>query len=231
MRRRAVHNLVLFLSAAWLTVSPARAGDILDRVVATVNNHAILQSDWEDELRYEAFISGAGSQGPTLEGQKAALDRLIDQELLGEQLRLAQTQGPSQDEVSQRLAGVREQYPGAENDEVWRALQRKFGVTESGLRSRLALQLSLSRLVDLRLRPAINIDSKSIESYYNQELLPQLRQAGAKAVALEDVKPQIREVLTEQKLSQMLVAWLQTLRAGSSIRGEAIDDPANILPK
>ena len=46
------------------------------------------------------------------------------------------------------------------------------------------------RLVDARLRPTVSIDATSIESYYNQELLPQLRQAGAKEVSLADVTPQ-----------------------------------------
>ena len=35
----------------------APAGEILDRIVATVNGHIILQSDWEDAVRYEAFIA------------------------------------------------------------------------------------------------------------------------------------------------------------------------------
>ncbi len=43
------------------------------------------------------------------------------------------------------------------------------------------------RLVDSRLRPAVNVDSKSIESYYQQELLPQLRQSGGQNVPLAEV--------------------------------------------
>jgi hypothetical protein len=65
------------------------------------------------------------------------------------------------------------------------------------------------------------IDSKSIESYYNQELLPQLRQSGAEKVRLADVTPKIRELLTQQKMNELLVAWLQDLRSGSRIRTEA----------
>ena len=63
-----------------LMSSPARAGDIVDRIVATVNGHAILQSDWEDALHYEAFIAGHSSEQLTPTERKAALDRLIDQE-------------------------------------------------------------------------------------------------------------------------------------------------------
>ena len=43
------------------------------------------------------------------------------------------------------------------------------------------------RLVDARLRPSVTVDSKSIESYYKQELLPQLRQSGGQNVPLAEV--------------------------------------------
>jgi hypothetical protein len=75
-------------------------------------------------------------------------------------------------------------------------------------------------LVDARLRPNVIIDSKNIESYYNQELLPQLRQSGVGQVPLAEVTPKIKEVLIQQKMNQMLIAWLQDLRSGSKIRTE-----------
>jgi hypothetical protein len=78
--------------------------------------------------------------------------------------------------------------------------------------------------VDARLRPNVNIDGKTIESYYNQELLPELRQSGAKDVPLADVSGKIKELLTEQKVNELLVAWLQNLRSGSEIR--TVPDPA-----
>ncbi len=70
--------------------------------------------------------------------------------------------------------------------------------------------------------PSVTVDSKSIESYYNQELLPQLRQSGAQNVPLAEVTGKIKELLTQKKISQLLTAWLQNLRAGSQIRGEAL---------
>ena len=78
------------------------------------------------------------------------------------------------------------------------------------------------RLVDARLRlPNVSVDSKSIESYYNQQLLPQLRQSGAKEVPLAEVTPKIKELLTQQRMNELLVAWLQNLRSGSEIRRES----------
>ncbi len=201
-----------------LMSSPARAGDIVDRIVATVNGHAILQSDWEDALHYEAFIAEHSPEKLTFVDRKAALDRLIDQELLRQQIRPSDFQHASDQEVAARIQEIRAQYPGAQSDSGWSAALIRYGLTEKQLKNRVALQLDLLRLVDARLRPTVQIDSKSIESYYNQELLPQLRQAGTQQIPLAQASPKIKELLTQRKIDQLLTAWLQTLRTGSEIR-------------
>jgi hypothetical protein len=203
---------------ALLTASAMGAGDIVDRIVATVNGHAILQSDWEDAVHYEAFIAGHSSGQFTSADRNAALDRMIDQELLRQQIRSADYQHASDAEVSTRIQEIRKQYPGAESESGWHAALSRYGLTEKELENRVALQLDLLRLVDARLRPTVQIDSKSIESYYNQELLPQLRQSGAQQIPLAQASPKIKELLTQRKIDQLLTAWLQTLRTGSEIR-------------
>ena len=195
---------------------------MIDRIVATVNGHIILLSDWEDSLRYEAFSGGRPLDRITAEDRKAALDRLIDQELLREQQPAADAPHASPEEVAQRVAEIRKQYPEAETELGWRALLDKYRLSEETLKNHVAMELDLMRLVDARLRPSVTVDSKSIESYYNQELLPQLRQSGAQSVPLAEVTGKIKELLTQKKISQLLTAWLQNLRAGSQIRAEAL---------
>jgi peptidyl-prolyl cis-trans isomerase SurA len=199
---------------------PSGAGEILDRIVATVNGHIILQSDWEDALRFEAFTSGRALGQLTAEDRKNTLDRLIDQELLREQMGAADFQHSTEEEVRSKTADIRKQYPDAQTEPGWHQTLGRYGLTESRLGERIALELDVMRLVDARLRPTIDIDSKSIESYYNQELLPQLRQSGSAELPLATVTPRIKELLTQQKMNQLLTAWLQNLRSGSQIRTE-----------
>ena len=200
--------------------SPAWAGDIVDRIVATVNNHIILQSEWQDEIRYEAFVAGRSLDDVQAADRKAALDRLIDQELLREQMQASDYPHASSAEVEKNIQEIRAKYPEAKSEEAWQSALERYGLTESELKQRVALQVDLLGLVDARLRPNIVIDSTSIESYYNQELLPQLRQSGATEVPLADVTPKIKELLTQEKMNQLLLAWLQDLRSGSEISTE-----------
>jgi hypothetical protein len=158
----------------------------------------------------------------TAEDRKSALDHLIDQELLREQLKDSDVLHPSPEEVAQRVVEIRKQYAEAETELGWRTLLDSYRLSEENLKHRVSAELDLMRLVDARLRPSVTVDSKSIESYYNQELLPQLRQSGGQNVPLEDVTAKIKELLTQKKISQLLTAWLQELRAGSEIRGEPL---------
>ncbi|HTR65360.1 MAG TPA: SurA N-terminal domain-containing protein [Terriglobales bacterium] len=198
---------------------PAMAGEIIDRIVATVNGHIILLSDWDEAVRYEAFMDGRSPDAVSQALRKAALDRLIDQELLREQIRSSDSQySPSGEEVARRILEIRKQYPGANDDALWKQTLTRYHLSEEELQHRVALQLSLMKLVDDRIRPTIQIDPNSIESYYQESLLPQLRKSGEKEVPLAEVTPKIKELLTQEKEDQLLTAWLQNLRASSEIR-------------
>jgi SurA N-terminal domain len=198
------------------------SAEVIDGIVASVNGHIILQSDWEDALRYEAFSSARPLDRMAPEDRKAALDHLIDQELLGEQRRDPDSPHASPEEVDSRISEIRKQYPNANTEAGWQGLLQNYGLNEKDLKTRVATQLDLMSLVDTKLRPAVNIDNKSIESYYQQELLPQLHQKGAQSVPLAEVSGKIKELLTQKRITQLLSAWLQKLRAGSQIRSEAM---------
>jgi peptidyl-prolyl cis-trans isomerase SurA len=202
-----------------IMVLVAHGADVLDRIVAIVNGQIILQSDCEDAIWYDAFVAKRPLDRVDSADRKAALDRLIDQELLREQMRTPGSAQPAEEEVEAQIREIRKQYE-PKSDTEWKALLEAHRLTENELRARVTLQLELTRLVDIHLRPAANISSKNIESYYRQELLPQLRQSGAKEVPLAEVSPKIKELLTQQKINELLVAWLQDLRAGSKIRTE-----------
>jgi len=217
-RKFAIFTCAMTLVAGTML---SQAADVLDRIVATVNGHIILQSDWDAAVRYAALVDARSLDQLSTKDRKAALDGLIDQELLQEQMGSSEVQHATSEEVTQRILEIRQQYTGTRDDQAWQNLLGGYGLTERELEQHVALQLDLLRLVDARFRPGVDIDAQSIESYYNQELLPQLRQSGAREVALAEASPQIKELLTQQKVNELLVAWLQNLRSGSEIQTEA----------
>ena len=204
---------------------PAFAGEVFDRIVATVNGHIILQSDWNAALRYEGLLSARSISDFTEEDRRAVLDRLIDQELLGEQMKSALIKHASEEEAAAQVAETRQLYPDAATDDGWKAVLTKFGLTEKALVEHVQQQLDLMRLVDAHLRPTIQIDSKSIEAYYHDQFVPQLKQSGTGEVPLQEVSAKIRELLTEERVSELMVSWLHSLRSESKLSVPGAPEP------
>src|SRR6202167_1940420 len=216
--KKTIPVVAIALLVSALLLSPARAsGEVVDRIIATVNGHIILQSDWDEALCYEALLTNRTLDQFNDDDRRAVLDRLIDQELLREQMKSADFVHATDAEVAARVADARKQYPQAASGEAWQALLTRYHLTDKDLLTRVRQQIDLMRLVEARLRPAVQIDSKSIEAYYRDQFVPKLKQSGAADVPLAEVSSKIRELLTEQKVSEMLVSWLQTLRSEGQV--------------
>jgi peptidyl-prolyl cis-trans isomerase SurA len=220
------------MRAPWLTfglllLSPATlfGGEILDRIVANVNGHVILQSDWDDELHYECFMGGRALEDLTPEDRNAALDRLIDQELVREQMRTAEIKPTTPGEIDKYLEAVKTDYIRNQNARSWTTALSAYGLTEIEIRERVALELNQLRLVDARLRPSIQIDAAAVESYYKELFLPELNHSGGQQIPLKEAASGIREILTQQKINQMLGSWLESLRSQSQVQWLVSDSP------
>jgi peptidyl-prolyl cis-trans isomerase SurA len=217
--------LITGLVWGWLFLPAAHAGQVIDRIVARVNGRIILQSELEEAVSYEALLNGQALSQVTADGRRAVLDRLIDQELLHEQLKSSELERATEAEAASQLAAARKLYSEAAIDEGWQALLAKYGLREKDLVSHVQQQIDLMRLVDARLRPAVQIDSKTVEAYYREKFVPQLKQSGAGEVPLADVSAKIKELLTQEKVSELLVSWLQNLRSESDVRIPGAEAP------
>ncbi len=193
------------------------AAQVIDRIIATVNGHVILQSDWDEALCFEALLTNRRPAQFTDDDRRTVLDRLIDQELLREQMKSADFSPATDAEVAARIADARKQYPQGASTEGWQALLAQYYLSEKDLVTHVRQQIDVMRLVDARLRPAVQIDSKSIEAYYRDQFVPKLKRAGGSEVPLAEVSGKIRDLLTEEKVSELLVSWLQNLRSEGQV--------------
>jgi hypothetical protein len=202
--------------ALGMALAPSSVGgEIVDRVVTSVNGHVVLQSDWEQELAIEAFSNARDPYSFTSAERNAALDRLIDQQLLREQVRPSESAPAGQ--VAARVAELRKLHPECATDEGWRATLQRYGLTQSSLEKRVGDQIQLMKLVEDRLQPSIQIDQRAVETYYHDQLLPDMKRAGSPPAPLTEVFGQIKDLLAERKMNELLAVWLANLRTGSHI--------------
>jgi hypothetical protein len=206
----------------------ARAAEVVDRIVASVNGQIISLSDWEQEIAFESLRDTRPLTEVSSKQKDEALHHLIDQELLRQQTARVEAQPASVQEIDEQLAQIRALYPAASSEEGWQAVLSAHQMTEEELKNHIHAQLDLLRLVDARLRPTVHVDGRSIESYYRDRFVPQLKKEGAAPPPLEQVRPKITEILLQQKIDESLNTWLTSLRASGEI---TIADPSSALPE
>jgi hypothetical protein len=204
------------------------ASEVLDQMVATVNNRVILQSDWNDEVRYESFMSGRKLVDATAGDRKAALDRLIDQEILREQMQAAGFKSNQAEAIKKQIDALRSDHNREHAGESWVTTLSRYQLSESVVESHVAAELEQFQFIDTRFRPSIQISAAEVEKYYQQEILPKLPTGDP--VSLADATPKIREILVQGKINQLLNSWLETLRAQAHIRVMSANDsePAKV---
>lgn len=206
----------LHLAAIALAISAA-SPQLLDRMVAVVNKHVILESELDQAVRVEYLMQGKPLDKVTSADSVAVLDRLVDRALLEQQILHPEMLAPTPEELADQVKEVRQQFPGAATDSGWKSLLATYDLTQQDIEDHLISEVRELRFIDLRFRGLVRIDKNDISNYYQQKFLPQLRSQGAAEPPLAQVSGQIEKILAEQSIDDMLNRWLETLRAQAHI--------------
>jgi hypothetical protein len=179
------------------------AQEILDRIVARVENEIILLSDVQALDRYQQLVDGK-TETP---GQ--ILDRLIDQWIVRTEADVAHFPHPSDADLERGVSRLRESFASAEE---FAARKKQSGLDDAELRRIVGSQLYLSNYLDSRFRPSVQIDSKAIEDFYQKAVLPVAKSRGQEPPTLEAARDSIQEALIQQGINEQADRWLKESR-------------------
>jgi len=192
--------------------------EILDRVVASIGDVAITQSDVEREYRLERFLDGQWPAPPpdskTLERVR---ERLTDQKLLLEE----ETQDSSHDAALEKTAAeeldaVRKRFP---SEPDYQSALQSLHMNEKQILTTLIDQQRVLRNIEQQLRPAAPPGTTDVESYYRDVFTPEYtRTHGSAAPPLTEVQGQIQEILVQKRIDQLLATWLEELKPSRRVR-------------
>jgi hypothetical protein len=189
---------------------------VLDSVVAVVNNHAILASDIDDEIRLSVLDPGRGGLGVLTRGQ--ALDQLIGRSLIQQQIREQDEKAvePTQAEVNARLTEIRRELPACVRDHCttdagWNAFLAAHDLRPRHVEAYLRYRIEILRFIEQRFRQGIVISPQQIATYYHDVLLPQYAKDEA-IPPLDKVSSRIEEILLQQRVNVLFDDWLSNLR-------------------
>lgn len=212
--------MVVALATAAATAGGVRVtAETLDRVVASINNQAITSFDVEKEYRLERFLDAQWPPPPAdAETLAKARERLTYQLLLtGQENPGSAEKTESEQAAAARLAEVARQF--ARPEDYQQAL-KALGLTEAEVEERVAQQELLLRLIDQRLRPAASPSDEAISDYYRSTFVPefQKKNAGSASPPLSEVEDQIREVLVQKRMNELLDRWIEELKPATHVR-------------
>jgi peptidyl-prolyl cis-trans isomerase SurA len=213
--RRLLHITTYILL---LLPATAFAGEMIDGVIATVNRKPVLQSDWDDAVRFEALMQQKPLRNVTEADRADALRRLIDRRLLEIQMADPNYLAPSREDVRANLAKLRDQIPVARTEEGWEKLIAAYGFSQRQMEQNVRHEMQMMSFIEVRLRPNVHVQSEEVEAFYRDQVLPDMEKAGIKVVTLQEVEPKIRELLVQQHMDQLLDAWLHNLRQQTQIQ-------------
>ena len=216
----------LSFALLWLTMTapirieaqttPPASPVVLDKVVAVVNNQAILSSDIDNEIRLSVLDPGRGGLGVLT--RQHALDQFIGRALIQQQIRQEdlQSAAPTQADVEARLIEIRKEVPACvrENcvsDAGWKSFLSSQGLTEERVATYLRYRVEILRFIEERFRQGVSIQPAEIEAYYHNTLLPQYSK-GEPIPPLDQVSTRIQEILLQQHVNAMFDDWLSNLR-------------------
>jgi hypothetical protein len=107
--------------------------------------------------------------------------------------------------VEKQFEAIKNDYARDHGAVPWSDSLASYRLTETDVKNHIALELSQLRLVDARLRPAIQIEAGDIEAYYKDRFGSQA--SGSQKISLQAATPKIRELLTQEKMNELLSAW------------------------
>ena len=202
MRRAAI--FAFFAAIVLLAAGKSlRAQEVVDRIVARVENDVILLSDIRALSRYQQFLDGRS------ETDAQILNRLIDQWIVRTEADVSRSPLPSEAEIDRNVSRVRNSFASLQEYEV---RKKEVQLSDQDVRAMVASQLYLSNYLDSRFRPAVQIDPKAVDDFYQSVVVPRAKARGQEPPSLEAARDTIQEALIQNGINEQADQWLKESR-------------------
>jgi len=199
----AIHGILLAAVIMAISRGSLATQEVVDRIVARVENDVILLSDVRALGRYQQFLDGKS------ESDDQILDRLIDQWIVRTEADASHSPRPSEADIDRGLSRVRNSLA---TEQEYQAGMKQAGLSEQELRAMVASQLYLGNYLDSRFRAAVRIDPKQVEDFYQTSVVPRAKARGQEPPTLDAARDSIQEALIQNGINQQAEQWLKESR-------------------
>jgi hypothetical protein len=182
---------------------------VVDRIAVIVGKRVVKTSDIDREMRVTSFLNRQPLDDSPDARRKAA-ERLIDQELMRQELLAGQYAQPTEKDAAAFLQQLkRDRFNGSDSQFQAELSRRKL--TEDQLRRQILWQITVLRFIDQRFRPGILVTDEDAAGYYKEHQV-ELQKAYPGNSTLEALLPKIKESLTGERINKAFEEWLAEQR-------------------
>jgi hypothetical protein len=200
---RSAGKILLTSTLALVFCRAAPAQQVLDRVIVRIENDLILLSELERLRGYQILVDGKAEDDAQL------VNRLIDEWVVRSEAEASRFPHPNELDVDRGLEILEHSFISPED---YRQRKKQSGLDDSQLRIMVASQLYLSNYLESRFRPAVQVDAKAVEDYYNATLVPRAKAKGQEPPTFEAAHDAIEEVLVQRGINEQADQWLKESR-------------------
>jgi len=185
---------------------------VLDRVAVVVGDDVITESEVQQELRLDEFMSSQPLDlGPAQ--RRDAADHLVDQQLIRHEMEISHYPAPKPAEADAMVQTLRRQrYP---IEAEYRSALEKYGITEDQLKEHLLWQLTVLRFTDERFATSTSQAADRSE-FGGPPQVPRSASAARQGSA-ERTAPATAPQPGETAVDQQMDSWLKEVRSSTHI--------------
>ena len=203
--RRCLSLCLCVSVVCWGWLSPASGQQLLDRVVARVNNVPITLTDVDAALGL-GVVTVSGAEDP----RAAATRQLIERQLiLAEVARFAPPE-PDAAAIDREVAAMKDR-TGAR----LQALMQATGLDEQRIREIARETLRIQAYLNQRFGTNVQVSEGEVEQYYRAH--PEEFTRNGLLMAFDDAAPIARARAAELRRAALVAQWLRDLRARADV--------------
>lgn len=201
-----------------IAAAPPAAQQVVDRIVARIEDDIITFSELRQLAAYQQLIDGRTDPDERLRSE------LIEQWVINNEASTAHFPDPAASEVDREVAQIESRFP---NPQAYRDRLAALGLSQDDVRRMVTREIYLARYLDYKFRPSVQVSDDDIAKYYREELVPALQAKGQQAPALSSaVSDQIRELLIQRGIDDRAASWLDQTKSRLNIEIESATGPA-----
>jgi peptidyl-prolyl cis-trans isomerase SurA len=210
IKMHPVQTAALFLFFLWMLIPGYGQGEVVDRIVAVVNDEVITLTDVNIIQKFGLFEDL--EESPDADMQTQILSRLINQKLV---IQLA----------SERIMVDKEELETALSDVVKKTdpdlagtALLQFGLDWDDLKSYLREKLLFQKIVSQRFNRGVIVSIEEIERYYEQMYVLSQREKTLSPQPMIEVLDQIEGELQREKVKDQVQEWIDNLKREANIQ-------------